>query len=167
MRQVMSLLCLVGGIKQPQYTLLIILHLHTLLLNTKGASQYHTAKRCLQFFNISLASWVLPQCESDQCHSLWDRAHCEGGAECLLDLWGNMGEDRAQVWKVSLGLPRRVYWMARWLIRQTGLRQIKRDREGLSSEKVDKGIWVKHNMNHEGNITWEFPNPLSKQEWNE
>lgn len=56
MGQVMSLLRLVGGIRQLQYTLLIILHLHPLLLNTKGGSQYHTAERCLQFFNISLAS---------------------------------------------------------------------------------------------------------------
>lgn len=36
MGQVMSLLRLVGGIRQLQYTLLIILHLHPLLLNTKA-----------------------------------------------------------------------------------------------------------------------------------
>lgn len=36
MGQVMSLLRLVGGIRQPQCTLVIILHLHPLLLNTKG-----------------------------------------------------------------------------------------------------------------------------------
>lgn len=102
----------------------------------KGASQYHRAERRLQFFNISLASWVLPQPESDQCHSLWDIAHYTGGEQRLLDLWGNIGEDRAPVWKKSpLGLPRWVYQRAWRLIRQTRLRQIKRDREGLSSER--------------------------------
>lgn len=103
----------------------------------KGASQYHRAERRLQFFNISLASWVLPQPESDQCHSLWDIAHYTGGAQRLLDLWGNIGEDRAPVWKKKspLGLPRWVYQRAWRLIRQTRLRQIKRDREGLSSER--------------------------------
>lgn len=129
----------------------------------KGASQYHTAERRLQFFNISLASWVLPQSESDQCHSLWDIAHYEGGAGCLLDLWGNIVEDRAQVWKVALGLPRRVYSRAWWLIRQTGPRQINRQERVTSRAEVDKGIRVKHNMNHVGNITWVFPHPLCKQ----
>lgn len=37
MGQAMSLLSIVCGIRQLQYTLLIILHLHPLLLNTKGA----------------------------------------------------------------------------------------------------------------------------------
>jgi len=64
---------------------------------------------------------------------------------------------------VSLGLPRRVYWGAWWLIKQTKMRQIKRDKKGFKyREEEDEGIRVKFNMNHEGNITLEHP--LCKEE---
>lgn len=54
MGQVMSLLRLVGGIRQPQCTLVIILHLHPLLLNTKRGPVNIIEQRGVCSFLISL-----------------------------------------------------------------------------------------------------------------
>lgn len=50
MGQVMSLLRLVGEIRQLQYTLLIILHLHPLLLNTKGGQSISYSREASAVF---------------------------------------------------------------------------------------------------------------------
>lgn len=91
-------------------------------------------------------------------------------SECACWIYEEISsDDRARLWKVSLVLPREVCRRAGRLIRQTGLRQTKTDSEGLSSETgrtkalETKAIWIMGGVD----MTWVFPHPLSKQEWND